>query len=279
VACEDQKCKINIDSINCAYKGNDNYQASASVAWANGDNARVSIGASQSSAYTDKEFTFSQSTGSGAKNIVATVYDATGKELCSKTGTVKCAFGLPDKLIPSGLESLSIRAFRVSSETEGMEGRRAIDDDQGTEWLSKTGLPQWIWLDLGGVKRIRGVGIFSLYTRPTSLDIKISSDDATYTTVKIVSDVRYDSNGWAKIMFTDTDARYVRVTITSADASLVAIHKIEVYPGIVVEQPGFAIGGLSPVIIIVVVAVAAAGAGIFVFRKVLIRYIEFLTAR
>ena len=276
VAC-DTKCKISIDSKVCAYNG-DRYLASVFTTWSNGNSARISIGATQSDASSERAVSYIQLVNEGTSQIKAAVYDAAGNELCSAKDSVSCSFRLPDKNTPSGMDSIKIKLAKASTEASGKEAQRVVDDDLSTEWLSNPGMPQWVLLDLGQTSKIRGIGIYSLYAKPGSVKIDTSTNGQDYSTAKAVSDVRYDSNNWAKIMFPDTDARYIKVTIDASDVNASAIQQIEVYPAIIVEQPGGLIGIPIPIIIIIVAAGAAAVI-IFVFRDRLSRYLAYLTAR
>jgi hypothetical protein len=88
----------------------------------------------------------------------------------------------------------------------------AIDGNTGSHWLGDgSGLPQWIYFDLGTEKCISGVKA-DIYGPdvPMTMDIQVSDDASSWTTV--VSDWTVPiGDTWQEVTFTEITGRYVRL--------------------------------------------------------------------
>jgi hypothetical protein len=130
--------------------------------------------------------------------------------------------GLSDKSLP-------ITKSDASSFESGSTPTKAVDKNLYTAWKALPTMPQWLKLDLGGIKSVAGVGIYSTANRPTVFSIRTSTDDNTYATAITVRNATYTQN-WNATNFAARDARYVRIEIEEAEALPVQINEIEVYP-------------------------------------------------
>ncbi len=96
------------------------------------------------------------------------------------------------------------------SSIERMEfpGTGAVDGDSGTRWSSLPSDPQWIYVDLGTVRKINRVKLHWEAAYGKSYKIQVSSDAASWTDVFSTTS---GNGGIDQISFSDANARYVRM--------------------------------------------------------------------
>jgi hypothetical protein len=254
----------------------------ARIKWYGGDHSHVDVDGVVSPAYTAGTYTHEQVvTGAEKKTLRAVVHSATESKLAETSSDINCAFNPPAQHPPSGEPRdniLPIAGATASSNSD--KANRAIDDDLGTEWLSTEGMPQWFRVDLGGIKDVAGVGIYSLFAQPKDFEIKLSNDSITWVLAQSVKDAKY-TNNWAIIKFRSRPARYVQIEISRATANLTAIHGIEVYTApIAVPKPiPTPTPGLDPLLLGAIGAVVAvAGIVIFKYRHLIRAYLHYVFA-
>jgi hypothetical protein len=127
-----------------------------------------------------------------------------------------------DPEAPKGRDRLDI--VRSGRPTNLPRSDVAYDDDAGTVWTPETGGGDaWLWLDLGGERRIREVRW--LARGGGGIEVAISSDRERWQEVEqVVVDA-----GWQGVALRD-DARYVRLTLLpGGDGQLPEIAEATVY--------------------------------------------------
>ncbi|MFH0861675.1 MAG: discoidin domain-containing protein, partial [Candidatus Altiarchaeota archaeon] len=96
-------------------------------------------------------------------------------------------------------------------------------------WFGQgTGTPKWTYGDLGSVKCVSAVRawVYSGYV-PQTMDVQVSNDGATWTTVK-PSWIVNAAEQWVETTFAETQARYVRLYITSCTSPYCNLREYEV---------------------------------------------------
>jgi hypothetical protein len=126
--------------------------------------------------------------------------------------------------------NLPISAVKANGEQSTNPASNAVDNNLGTRW-SNLGLGSWIRLDLGSQKTVCSVDIswYGGNSRQNTFKIDVSNDGNSFTNVfsgkssgTTTAAERYD--------FTDTQARYVRVTVTAnTQSDWVSISEIDVF--------------------------------------------------
>jgi beta-galactosidase len=115
-------------------------------------------------------------------------------------------------------------------------GTSAFDRNPGTRWSSngaqKPGM--YYGLDLGGVHRITRVvwdTSASVNDYPRGVDVQVSSDNSTWTTVLSVANTTPDVAGGVLVLsFDPVDARYLKIVDTGSTATnYLSLHEIYVY--------------------------------------------------
>ena len=92
----------------------------------------------------------------------------------------------------------------------GYEPAKALDQDSTTRWSSQFGVDnQWWQVDLGSVRKVSRVTVDWFSSYATRYLISVSSDGSAFTQV---ADVTNTSSGLKSASFTETTARYVRIT-------------------------------------------------------------------
>ena len=130
-------------------------------------------------------------------------------------------------------EKLTIVAAQASSYDvdRGRVPENAIDGDLQTNWTTLD-MPQWISLDLGEIQRVSKTRI-DFYGANAGLNydytVSVSIDNTNWSDV--VSNASFSlSPEWTEIGFSPIDARYVRISLNSSNASDYAnVSEIEIY--------------------------------------------------
>ncbi|MEM7817286.1 MAG: discoidin domain-containing protein [Candidatus Aenigmatarchaeota archaeon] len=256
-------CSISIESKNCIWDPvAQNYSVNVQASWSGGAYARISAAGVTSGPISNKSAVFNARTAAGgSKGIWASVYSPTDATLCTNSSAVTCVS--PDEAPPASPigGALPVSVARASSFIAGSEPGKAVDGDQFTAWNAQPGFPQWLKLDLGMPKAISGVGIYSTQGRPRNFTIDISTNDVSWSRVATVRNAAY-TNDWTTAQFGATDARYVLLNITGADAPVLA-YEVEVYPGApLFAAPTAPAEGVPWLLIAILLAVAAAVAAL-----------------
>lgn len=95
-----------------------------------------------------------------------------------------------------------------SSDFPGCPARFAVDGGRGTRWSSQFSDPQWISVDLGGMKRVGRVGLEWETAYGKAYKIQVSSDGRNWTDVYSTESGK---GGVEEIKFEPVEARYVRM--------------------------------------------------------------------
>ncbi len=110
-----------------------------------------------------------------------------------------------------------LSATASSEYSSSFSASKAIDGNTGSGWYSQYNAPpRWIYFDLGSEKCISGIkGIFYTYGYPIIMDIQISNDTISWTTVVSSWSVTDTSYQWKEELFTEAHARYLRLNETA----------------------------------------------------------------
>ncbi len=106
----------------------------------------------------------------------------------------------------------------------------AIDGNTSTAWMTRwLDPPSWIQFDMGYIKPITKVKVMvnSSYELPMTVDIQVSNDASSWTTVS--SNFKITSTSFATISFSQTNARYVKLVETAYPRSYGMCTEFEVY--------------------------------------------------
>jgi hypothetical protein len=120
----------------------------------------------------------------------------------------------------------------ASSSLPGQGPENVIDDNTATYWVSQSGLPQWIQVQLQTAKWIDGIGIYSeLKSRPKAFDVMIG-DCTDFTDAYSETNAKY-INGWYKAAFDAVLGRCVRLNVKSTEdgSKYASIASFEIYEG------------------------------------------------
>jgi PKD repeat protein len=105
----------------------------------------------------------------------------------------------------------------VSSASIGFEGTKAIDGNTATAWSSNSSVPQWIVIDLQSNYAINRVVLNWATAYGKDFNIEVSSDKATWTSLKMVTGNTLLTNDFTGF---SNSARYIRLSITASAAGL-----------------------------------------------------------
>ena len=132
---------------------------------------------------------------------------------------------------------LPISDVTPSGSQSGNPASGATDNDLNTRW-SNQGFGSWIRLDLGGVKKICSLDIawYRGNERTNTFDIATSSDGLTFTPIGSEKS-KGTSSGLEKYDISDSQARYVQITVTGNSLNdWISISEIDVI-GSPIQQP------------------------------------------
>jgi hypothetical protein len=129
----------------------------------------------------------------------------------------------------SAVQATNVAAGRASialSHEPGYEAGKATDADLTTEWRSSTGLPQWLYVDLGTEHRIdRAILRWVAGMHATSYTLYAwngASWQAVYTTT-------HGAGGDETVAFAAVETRYLLVYAAAGPAANVGLREFEVY--------------------------------------------------
>ncbi|MEQ9304732.1 MAG: discoidin domain-containing protein, partial [Marinoscillum sp.] len=122
-----------------------------------------------------------------------------------------------------------------------------VDDDVTTRW-SVSGFPQSATVDLGGTFTLGSTEVTCYSDRAYQVIIEASTNGSSYTQIVDRSSNTTPGTGTSPIIdtFSDFDARYVRITVTGADAytgSWVSLTELRIFAG--EGDPTVAVTGVS----------------------------------
>ena len=108
--------------------------------------------------------------------------------------------------------NLPISAVAASGSQVGNPPSGAIDNDPNSRWANE-GFGSWIQVDLGSIKKICSADIswYKGNERQYTFDISSSQDGNVFS--KIFSGINTAANAAEKYTFSETKARYVRITV------------------------------------------------------------------
>ena len=135
--------------------------------------------------------------------------------------------------------NLPISAVTASGSQSGNPASGVTDNDQNTRW-SNQGFGSWIRLDLGGVKKICSLDIawYRGNERTNTFEIATSSDGLTFTPIGSEKS-KGTSNGLEKYDISDSQARYVQITVTGNSLNdWISISEIDVIGSPIQPSPG-----------------------------------------
>jgi hypothetical protein len=125
---------------------------------------------------------------------------------------LKLAPGATPAIVSSANAALT-GMVTASSQQAGNEASGAIDNDLTTRWSAEV-YPQWLKVDLGAVKPLRGVELVALAQRAYRFRVEVSSDNATWATA-VDATSNTETAAFLERPFAATlNARYVRLTVT-----------------------------------------------------------------
>jgi rhamnogalacturonyl hydrolase YesR len=111
------------------------------------------------------------------------------------------------------------RPVTASSQQAGNEATGAVDNDLTTRWSAEV-YPQWLSVDLGSVKAVRGVEVVALAQRAYRYRVEVSSDDAVWTTA-VDATANTETAAFMQRPFAAVvNARYVRLTVTGVAGNI-----------------------------------------------------------
>ena len=125
--------------------------------------------------------------------------------------------------------NLSVAGIKATGSESTHPPTHAIDNDISTRW-SNPGFPSSIQLDLGAQKTICSVTIawYRGDERQNTFKISISKDDSSYTNVFSGKSSGTRTAG-EKYDFVDSEARYVKITVTdNSQSNWASITEIDV---------------------------------------------------
>ncbi len=135
-----------------------------------------------------------------------------GAFLLAGSEVLKLAPGATPTIVSSANAALT-GTVTASSQQAGNEARGAIDNDLTTRWSAEV-YPQWLKVDLGAVKPLRGVELVALAQRAYRFRVEVSSDNATWVTA-VDATSNTETAAFLERPFAATlNARYVRLTVT-----------------------------------------------------------------
>lgn len=133
--------------------------------------------------------------------------------------------------------NLPVKSVTTSGTQAGNPPIGAIDNDPNTRW-SNQGLGSWITLDLGEKRKICSLNIawYRGNERINSFDIATSTDGTTFNTVASKQSTG-TSNALEKVDISNTQARYVKITVTgNTQNDWISITEIDIV-GSALQQP------------------------------------------
>ncbi|NQX70333.1 discoidin domain-containing protein [Paenibacillus alba] len=185
--------------------------------------AGTQVGTSTTTSYSDTGLTAST-----AYSYTVKAIDAAGNlSGASNTATATTNSGTTP---PS---NLALNKTGVSSSNEGTSytAAKAFDGNATTRWASVEGVdPQWIYVDLGSVKKISQVKLSWEAAYGKSYKIQVSTDSGTPTNWTDVFSTTTGNGAIDDISIAPQNARYVRLYATARGTSYgYSLYEFEVY--------------------------------------------------
>ena len=166
---------------------------------------------------------------------------------------------------PRTLEKIVIKNIFVSSSEDSKNN--LIDGSLRTYWSTSSILPQSIKADLGEPMSIDGIGIFSVYGKPSAIKILLSQDCINYYPISSASDMNY-TNDWYLESFMKTNTRCVNISIEGANMNIITSGEFEIYASRAIiedDQQPYASSDLMIYLYIGIAAVACIL--VYIFRE------------
>jgi len=108
--------------------------------------------------------------------------------------------------LPAGPPEPVLNAVASSEENKDGAARFAVDGIYSTRWWSKPFDPQWIQIDLGGRRKLAGLGL--VWGNHGDYEVQLSDDGKTWRTVYVQEEA---DGGRDDIYFAETAARRVKI--------------------------------------------------------------------
>ncbi|MBI4895233.1 MAG: discoidin domain-containing protein [Candidatus Aenigmarchaeota archaeon] len=172
---------------------------------------------------------------------------------------------------PRNNEKLTVSNISVSSVDGSNIEDNMIDGSQSSYWSTKQ-LPATLILDLGSLKDINGIGIYSTFGKPVNYDIELSQDCTSFFAMQSVTNAAY-TDDWNLVSFKKTAAKCVRITISKTDGNAASISEFHVYASRAVaseEEKPAPTQGFDYTLFVVIGIAGAAGVLLFIFREPLV---------
>jgi unsaturated rhamnogalacturonyl hydrolase len=141
-----------------------------------------------------------------------------GAFLLAGSEVLKLAPGATPATVSSSNAALG-RPVTASSQQAGNEAPGAVDNDLTTRWSAEV-YPQWLRVDLGSVKAVRGVEVVALAQRAYRFRVEVSSNDSTWTTAVDATSNSETAAFLERPFAAPVDARYVRLTVTGVAGNI-----------------------------------------------------------
>ncbi|GEM_PF-7028220 len=179
------------------------------------------------------------------------------------------------KLSPRNSERLSINSVSISSIEGTNFGENAIDGSTSSFWSTKQ-LPATITADLGSLKDIDGIGVYSTFGKPINYDIELSQDCTSFFSMQSIANAAY-TDDWNLVSFKKTAAKCVKLTIQKTDNNALSITELHVYASRAVsseEEKPLPTRGFDFSFFIIIGIVGVGGFVLFLFRENIIDWIR-----
>jgi len=121
----------------------------------------------------------------------------------------------------------TVTASSVYNNESQYAAKFAVDGNLKTRWSSNwTGGPEFLTVDLGGVKKISGVKLFWEFAAARDYEIQISNNNSTWETIS----ARSNGDGGVDVITNlRRQARYVRVYMTRGVLGNFSLYEMEVF--------------------------------------------------
>jgi len=213
-------------------------QLTATVTPANATNKSVTWVSSNTGIVSINSTGLATGVAAGTAIITCTTVDGNKNATC--TITVSSA---------GETEIASGRTATASSNYGGWEASKGNDNNTGTGWSSADGnaLPQWWKVDLGSAQTISKSVITFEPGYSARYKIEVSSDNSTWTSK--VDKTSASFGGIQTDVFSATNVRYIRVTITSSSDGYAYFMEFKAYkPGSTISVTGVTLDKTSMIL-------------------------------
>ncbi|MFH0837021.1 MAG: discoidin domain-containing protein [Candidatus Aenigmatarchaeota archaeon] len=172
---------------------------------------------------------------------------------------------LPEPSSRAG-DRLGIKFITATSYEAPNSEENLIDNIQRTYWATYETGPV-ITADLGDLKSIDSIGIYSLYGRPGAIKLALSSNCLDFYPLTTESNLMYAKN-WYILSFQKKDVRCVELTIDSSELNITTMSEFEIYNAKAIYDDGYVptIDTTDYTLVILIIVIAAIVATLIVLR-------------